>query len=71
MDREVRKWRWISAICSAVSPGLIIAIGQAGVFGPNPGTYFGLGILATGAIVGGAYAGRDAWRIARWRATLR
>jgi hypothetical protein len=71
MDRDARKWMWIGSIGGALAPALGIAAGQAGLFGANPATYFGLGMLAMLAIGRACFAGRDALRIARRQTAAR
>jgi hypothetical protein len=68
MPSRADKWVWVVAIWSAFAPGILMALGRSGVIGPNPGTFFALGMMAMLAIVGGIYAGREALKIS-WRQT--
>jgi len=61
MQRKKRAWALI-AILAAPFGG---ALARLHLIGPNPGTYFALGVLAALCIVGIAYGIWDARRVVR------
>lgn len=58
-----KKQAWAAAVVTAAPIGG--AVGRLHLIGPNPGTFFALGVLATLSVFGVAYGFWDARRIVR------
>ncbi len=61
MQRKKQVWAAVAVIAAPIGG----ALGRSHVIGPNPGTFFALGVLATLSIVGVAYGIWDARRATR------
>jgi len=64
----MEKKKRILAAIAVIAPSLGalgVAVGRQNLIGPNPGTYFALGMLAALSIIGIAYGIWDAQRINR------
>ncbi len=60
--RKDDRWSLLSAV---LAPCVGVALGNANVIGPNPQTFFGLGVLATIAVSGIVYGVREGLRLSR------
>ncbi|WP_206239340.1 hypothetical protein [Novosphingobium terrae] len=60
--RAVRYWSVLSAV---LPPVLGVVLGEANVIGPNPQTFFGLGVLATISVGGIIYGVSEGLRSRR------
>ena len=63
MQRKKQVWAMV-AVVAAPTGG---ALGRLHLIGPNPGTFFVLGILAALSVVGSVYGFREGQRVARSR----
>jgi hypothetical protein len=63
MIMKPRNQLW--AVMAVLAPSAGMIVGRAHLIGPNPGTYFALGILATLSAVGIGYGVREGRRLAR------
>lgn len=63
------RWRYAWAIIAVLSgpTGIIVGKLKLNLLGPNPGTFFTLGVLATLSLLGIAHGLREGWR--SWQAT--
>jgi hypothetical protein len=61
MKRKKQVWATVAIITISVGG----TVGRLHLIGPNPGTFFTLGVLATLAVVGIAYGLCDTQRVVR------
>lgn len=61
MQRKKRVWAAVAVIMMPIGG----TIGRLHLIGPNPGTFFTLGVLATLSVLGVAYGLWDARRVVR------
>lgn len=68
MDRQRKKNFWVLVTVAAAPAGGVL--GRLHLIGPNPGTFFGLGVLAALSVFGVAYGLRDGRRVGRLKAPI-
>ena len=61
MDRRKQGWAVVGALAAPIG----ILLGKLHAIGPNPGTFFALGVLATLAVGGIIHGLREGVRMAR------
>ena len=61
MQRKKNAW----VVCAIVAAPVGGVLARLHLIGPNPGTYFALGVLATLCVIGVAYGIWDARRVVR------
>ena len=61
MQRKKRTWAVIAIVITPIGG----TVGRLHLIGPNPGTYFALGVLAALSVLGIAYGVWDARRVVR------
>lgn len=63
MQRKKQVWTMVSVVAVPIGG----ALGRLHLIGPNPGTFFVLGIMAALSVVGIVYGIREGQRVARSR----
>ena len=66
MQRKKQAWAAASLIATPIG----LAVGRLHLIGPNPATYFVLGVLATLSVVGIVYGFWEARRVVRSNAPI-
>ena len=66
MQRKKQVWAAVSLVATPIG----LTVGRLHLIGPNPGTYFVLGVVATLSTVGIVYGFREARRIVRSNAPI-